>query len=106
MRGWMHKQIEQKETERCIQDKGYMTLAHVGECLKLSPAHYDKVEDFYCDMLRELNEFWDRNHIPKEQRCLNPEASAQRQKYYYVHEGVTQHITQIENSTVMAKRME
>eukprot|EP00971_Amphidinium_carterae_P345315 6486215-Amphidinium_carterae.1 len=61
---------------------------------------------FYCDMLKELDEFWTKHQIPKDQQCLNPEASAQRQRYYYVHDAPTSHCTETETSTTMNKRLE
>eukprot|EP00971_Amphidinium_carterae_P144152 2856623-Amphidinium_carterae.1 len=61
---------------------------------------------FNCDMLRELVGFWEKNNVPKSQQCLNPEASAQRQRYYYVFEGNTTNTTESETLTAMAKRME
>eukprot|EP00971_Amphidinium_carterae_P337275 6474006-Amphidinium_carterae.1 len=74
--GWLRKQED-------ATNGGHMTLAGIGECLGLSPAHYDDdTAMFNCAMLKELEADWERNGVPAPQRrCSNPEASVQCQRY-------------------------
>eukprot|EP00971_Amphidinium_carterae_P090315 1788490-Amphidinium_carterae.3 len=106
MAGWLDRHIHHCETQQVKSEEGYVILARVADLLNLKPVHYPSVEEFYANIMKEVEDYWTSHRIPKEEQFISANCSTQRRKFLYCHEGPTESVQVTEQINLLSKGMD